>query len=77
MMNEILLKLARVGEYRCESVVISGLLAETQISMVSSCPPDYRDTQTAERCSRLSHRADYNYLSDIPVTSLNTGHVYR
>ena len=55
---------------------ISGLLAVRQIYMISSCPPTYRDSQTAERCRR-SPSQDYNYLSDIPVTSLNTGHVYR
>ena len=57
-------------------MVISGLLAVRHIYMISSCPPGYRDRQTADRCRR-SHAEDYNYLSDIPVTSLNTGHVYR
>ena len=55
---------------------ISGLLAVKQILMISSCPPSYPDRQTASRCSR-ENTEDYNYLTDIPVTSLNTGHVYR
>ena len=73
---EIFLQYARLGDYRCESVPISGLLAVRHLYMISSCPPGYQASQTGERCSR-SHSQDYDYLSDVPVTSLNTGRVYR
>ena len=61
----------------CEEVRVSAALVTRHVSLVATCPPGHPDPGHVAGCGRRAGAGRYTHLLDIPVTSLDTGLVYR
>ena len=61
----------------CEEVRVSAALVTRHVSLVATCPPGHPAPGHVAGCGRRAGAGRYTYLLDIPVTSLDTGLVYR
>ena len=61
----------------CEEVRVSAALVTRHVSLVATCPPDHPAPGHVAGCGRRAGAGRYTHLLDIPVTSLDTGLVYR
>ena len=63
----------------CEEVRVSAALVTRHVSLVATCPPDHPAPGHVAGCGRRAGAGAgrYTHLLDIPVTSLDTGLVYR
>ena len=61
----------------CEEVRVSAALVTRHVSLVATCPPGHPAPGHVAGCGRRSGVGRYTHLLDIPVTSLDTGLVYR
>ena len=61
----------------CEEVRVSAALVTRHVSLVATCPPGHPAPGHVAGCGRRAGAGRYTHLLDIPVTSLDTGLVYR
>ena len=63
----------------CEEVRVSAALVTRHVSLVATCPPGHPAPGHVAGCGRRAGAGAgrYTHLLDIPVTSLDTGLVYR
>ena len=65
----------------CEEVRVSAALVTRHVSLVATCPPGHPAPGHVAGCGRMAGAGAgagrYTHLLDIPVTSLDTGLVYR
>ena len=67
----------RGPETACEEVRVSAALVTRHVSLVATCPPGHPAPGHVAGCGRRAGAGRYTHLLDIPVTSLDTGLVYR